>query len=255
MLINCKDAPCPEFLSKLERKTIITGHYGSGKTEFAISLALQIKQLCQENHPCDTSQENRPRDKSVSVIDLDIVNPYFRSREKRDFLRENGISVYGSLYEQDIGAELPALGANIKAPLEDKTGKVIIDTGGDDTGALVLNQFGKYFNDNETKTLIVVNTNRPETGDITGAIKHINAIENITGLEIHYIVNNTHMLRETTVSDIQRGYELCTELCAKTGKTLLCTCYPFDIINPATLNIPENLMPLGLFIRPTWLDK
>jgi len=224
----------------LSRKTIITGHYGSGKTEFSISLAVH---LAKSNH-------------KTALIDLDIVNPYFRSREKRDFLKKSGISVYGSVYEKDIAAELPALGAELRAPLEDNSNKVIIDTGGNDTGALVLNQFTKYFIDEETSVLAVVNANRPDTSTIDGILDHIKAIEKITNLSISAIVNNTHMLRQTTKDDILTGFEICKKVCAATGKRLLCSCYPEGIIDPDDLTGSLNdLMPLGLYMRPTWLDK
>ncbi|MCL2821039.1 MAG: ATP-binding protein [Oscillospiraceae bacterium] len=257
MTSNCIFVPEESFLDELKRKTIITGHYGSGKTEFAVSLALKFAR--NENHTDSDNvslarQWNHP---PVSLIDLDIVNPYFRSREQRKLLEENGISVYGSVYKKEIAAELPALGADIKAPLECSNTKVIIDAGGNDTGALILNQFTKYFTDDETTILAVINANRPETSDINGAAEHITAIENITGLTVSYIINNTHMLRETTTEDILSGLELCKTVCKKLDKTLLCSCYPEEIITPDDLRKlqehEKNLMPLGLYMRPTWL--
>ena len=226
------------IIDRLKRKTIVTGHYGSGKTEFAISLALKIQHEIK------------------AVIDLDIVNPYFRSREQRKLLESNGISIYGSVYKEEITAELPALGANIRAPLENNDCKVIIDLGGNDTGALILNQFAKYFTPVDTTVLIVVNTNRPETSTEDGIINHISAIENITNLTLSYIINNTHMLRETTAKDISAGYELCKKVSEITKKPILCSCYPEGIVDPGKLpELKNNLMPLGLYLRPTWLDK
>jgi len=156
----------------------------------------------------------------------------------------------------EIGAELPALGADIRTPLEDRSCKVIIDVGGNDTGALILNQFSKYFTDDDTTAITIVNANRPDTSDIDGILSHITAIEDVTELLVTGIVNNTHLLRETTINDILHGYELCCKVCEKTGKSLLCSCYPEGIINPDDLTgITENIMPLGLYTRPTWLDK
>jgi len=226
----------------IKRKTIITGHYGSGKTEFAVSLTLMLAEHFNENN--------------TAIIDLDIVNPYFRSQEQRDLLESNGITVYGSAYNKVITAELPALNANIRIPLESDSCRVVIDAGGNDAGALVLNQFSKYFTDKETTILTVVNTNRPDTSDIDGIIKHITAIESITNLTISSIVSNTHMLRETTAIDIFQGHDLCTQICKITGKNLLCDCYPEGIVDPNDLKaFNGNLMPLGLYMRPTWLDK
>ena len=225
----------------LKRKTVVTGHYGSGKTEFAVSLAMQ--------NPVIQGANNK-----TAIIDLDIVNPYFRSRGQRKLLESNGISVYGSVYEEEISAELPALSADIRAPLENKECNVIIDTGGNDTGALILNQFTKYLTDNDTTILTIVNANRPDTGDVSGILTHIESIENATGLTVTYIVNNTHMLRETTAADILHGYDLCKKVSDITGKPVLCSCYPDGIIDPDELTaLKENIMPLGLYMRPTWL--
>jgi len=227
------------IIDQAGRKTIVTGHYGSGKTEFAVSLAMMMVSRSP-----------------VSIIDLDIVNPYFRSQERRELLENNGIAVYGSMYKKEITAELPALGANIRVPLENSSCRVIIDAGGNDAGALVLNQFTKYFTDEDTTVLTVVNANRPDTSDIGGILEHIKAIERITKLNISGLVNNTHMLRETTAADIIHGHKLCMEVCEATGKTLLCNCYPEGVVDPDELDgFSENLMPLGLYMRPTWLDK
>jgi len=240
------------FIYDLKRKIIITGHYGSGKTELAINLAMSLASII-------SNDSNK-----TAVIDLDIVNPYFRSREKRLFLEKAGINVYGSTYRDEIGAELPALGADIKSPLEDEACNAIIDAGGNDTGALVLNQFKKYFTADDTSILAVINANRPDTNNEEKVLDHISAIENITGLKITGIVNNTHMLRETTIQDIIDGYMLCKNIAKSTGKPILCTCYPKGLIDPGDLKIPDinkqenimnNLMPLGLYMRPTWLDK
>lgn len=228
-----------------KRIIIVTGHYGSGKTEFAVSLALMLAQ-----------EQNRlfPR---LALIDLDIANPYFRSRERRGLLEEAGIGVYGSLYKTEVTAELPALSANVRKPLEDKDCCVIIDAGGNDSGALVLNQFKKYYTPDETAVLAVLNFNRFETQDVSGAIAHINAIEAVTGLEIEGLVNNTHLLRETTAETLLKGHALCAEVCVRTGKKLWCDCYPRQLVSKEDLaEISEGyLMPLGLYMRPTWLDR
>jgi len=230
------------FFDRIKRKTIVTGHYGSGKTEFSVSLAMML------------SKQVDPYD-SISVIDLDIVNPYFRSREKREMFNKAKITVYGSVYDGEITAELPALGADIRTPLENKSCKVIIDTGGNDTGALILNQLTKYFND-DTAIFAVVNTNRPDTSCADNIIEHITAIEETTNLNVDGLINNTHLLRETTVDDIITGNKLCNEVCKQTGKFLLCNCYPKEIINPDELTGSlDDLLPLGLYMRPSWLDK
>jgi len=234
---------CKEWFFKInERKTIITGHYGSGKTEFAVSLAMLLAAETQRA--------------PLAIIDLDIVNPYFRSREQREMLEKAGVAVYGSMFRDEITLELPALGAALRAPLEDKNYRVIVDAGGNDSGALVLNQFRKYFSDEDTAMACVVNANRPETGSINGALEHIEAIEAATGLEAKGIINNCHLLRETTAETVIKGHDFCAELCDLTGKRLWCDCYPAGVVDPGELpGLLQNLMPMGLYMRPTWLDK
>ena len=244
MAETCLRAPAESFYERLGRKIIVTGHYGSGKTEFSVSLAM----LLANNHPETTN--------NIALIDLDVINPYFRSREQREMLNNAGIDIYGSAFETESTAEVPALSAKIRAPLEDNACRVLIDTGGNDAGAVVLNQFSKYFSGDDTMVLAIVNANRPDTSELDGALEHIAAIEHITGLNVSFIVNNTHMLRETTTAEIIRGYNLCKRICEKTGKQFLCSCYPKGIVNPEELTeLQSNLMPLGLYMRPTWLDK
>jgi len=247
-----------QFIEHLDRKTIVTGHYGSGKTEFAVSLSLLLASREEiARSPDKTCQKNRPPDTdTLALIDLDVINPYFRSREQRELLGKSGIAIYGSAFDTEVTAELPALSARLRAPLENKSCRVIIDTGGNDAGAVVLNQFTKYFTDDDTTVLAVINANRSDTNSVKSAIEHITAIEQITNLNVSAIVNNTHMLRETTVADIIDGHAFCESICESTGKQLLCDCYPEGIVNPDALKeVSANLMPLGLYMRPTWLDK
>ena len=228
-------------LPETNRILIVTGHYGSGKTEFSVSLAMAQKKAGIS---------------PLAVIDLDIANPYFRSRERRAELEAAGIGVYGSLYSTDITAELPALGAGLRAPLENKDARVIIDAGGNDSGALVLNQFRKYFTEDDSTALAVVNFNRFETRTVEDAAEHVLAIERVTGLNVEYIVNNTHLLRETTEDDILRGHELSLRLCERLGKSLYCDCYPAPVVNTEDLNaLYGTLFPLELYMRPSWLDR
>ena len=227
------------FYMQTGRKIVVTGHYGSGKTEFAVSLAMLLR------------AENEEK---LAIIDLDIVNPYFRSRERRDILEAQGVRVFGSIYNTEVTAEIPALGADSRAPLENREFKVIIDAGGNESGALVLNQFSKYLRDDETTVLAIVNANRPETRTVEGAAAHIAAIEDATGLGVEYIVNNCHLVRETTAETIIKGHALCGRISAATGKKLWCDCYPAGIVDPEELSgLSANLMPLGLYMRPTWL--
>ena len=226
------------------RILVVTGHYGSGKTEFCVSLAMRLSALGYGPY------------ERLALIDLDIANPYFRSRERRALLEGAGVSVYGNAYDHEITAELPALGADIRAPLEDEGCRVIVDVGGNDSGAVVLNQFSKYLSEDVATKLIVVNANRPETRDVEGALSHLEAIEGKTGLKMDGVINNCHLLRETDAACVAKGHALCEAVCARTGLILWCDCFPEGIVSGETIaGRYEHLMPLGLYMRPTWLDR
>ena len=225
------------------RIMVVTGHYGSGKTEFSVSLAMRLAERGFQPY------------RRLALIDLDIANPYFRSRERRQTLEAAGVSVYGSAYIHEIAAELPALGADIRAPLEDPDCRVIVDVGGNDSGAVVLNQFGKYFTPDQALFLVVINANRPEPRDVEGALEHLRAIEYKTGMKTDGVVNNCHLLRQTDAGCVKKGHRLCEQVCRETGGFIWCDCYPSGVVPEDELaGKYEYLLPLGLYMRPSWLD-
>jgi len=227
--------------NQINRILIVAGHYGSGKTEFAVSLALRW-----------AAEGVSP----LALIDLDIANPYFRSRERRAQLEAEKIGVYGSLYDKEITAELPALGAALRAPLENAATRTIVDAGGNDAGALVLNQFRKYFTPDASSLACVVNFNRFETLTQGDAIEHVLAIERVTKLRASYIINNTHLLRQTTAETVRAGHQKAAALCETLGKTLLCTTFPAGIVDERDIaDVSDRLFPIGLHMRESWHDR
>lgn len=156
-----------------KRIRVIVGHYGSGKTEFSVNYALQLAAQGQK----------------TALADIDIANPYFRSRERQRLLESEGVKVYSNTFGYDITADLPAITAKIKAPLEDASCQTVVDAGGDDSGARILIQFGKYLKGTDCDLLCVVNGNRPETSSVEGALGHISRIENETNLKVTGLIN------------------------------------------------------------------
>ena len=227
-----------------KRIMVVTGHYGSGKTEFCVSLAMRMAKA-----GCAPYER-------LALVDLDIINPYFRSRERRALLGAAGIRVYGSAYGHEVTAEIPELAADIRAPLEDARCRVIVDVGGNDAGAKVLRQFEKYLTGPDTLRLCVVNANRPQTRDVEGVLAHLKAIEDNMNLRVEGLINNTHLLRETDAACVLAGHELCRAVQDAAGVPIWCDCYPQGIVPDDALNGRcENPLPLGLYMRPTWLDK
>ncbi len=228
----------------MRRMIVIAGHYGSGKTELAVSLAMELAQKDKRDYP------------RLAIVDLDVANPYFRSRERMDLLEAHGVSVYGDTFHSTgATAELPALTAALRAPLEDEECQTIIDLGGNDAGARVLRQFGKYFEGNDHELWAVVNFRRYETLTVETAREHVEAIQNELRIPVTGLVNNTHLLRETTADIIREGYEKAKKLSDEINISLLFTCYPAGIVQPEVLKGISPLRPLGLYMRPAYLDK
>ena len=228
----------------MNRINIVCGHYGSGKTEFSLNYAVWLKR----------------QGKETALIDLDIANVYFRSRELRKFLNEKGIEIYGSAFDHDITAELPALSSKIRKPLEDESCFTVIDVGGNQRGAIILNQFTKYFSSGRFNMYCIINANRPETDSIDGCLHHINEIELATGLKVTGLVNNTHMLNSTSVEDIERGEALCMNLSELLSVNFVYNCYSLGILKEedvlsASVSSNAKLFPMELFMRPSWLDR
>ena len=228
----------------MRRLIVIAGHYGSGKTELAVSLAMELAQSQARQYP------------RLAIVDLDVANPYFRSRERMDILESHGVSVYGDTFHSTgATAELPALTAALRAPLEDEGCQTIVDLGGNDAGARVLRQFEKYFSGSDHELWAVVNFRRYETLTVDSSMEHVLSIQNELRMPVTGLVNNTHLLRETTGDIIREGYEKARALSQNMQIPLLFTCYPAGIIQPEALKGITPLRPLGLYMRPAYLDK
>ena len=221
---------------------IVTGHYGAVKRNLPSAM------------PCTSRQKQRlyPRCRwptRISSIRISVPGSAWICSRRRALK-------FSAVFIKPRSQRVAGAAADVRAPLEDKGCHVIIDAGGNDSGAKVLNQFGKYFTPEETAVLAVLNFSRYETRDVKSAIGHVHAIEDITGLTVEGVVNNTHLLRETNAEIILRGHRLCEEFCRQTGKVLWCDCYPVQLVAADELKeIAGCLMPLGLYMRPTWLDK
>ncbi len=232
---------------------IVVGHYGSGKSEFSVNYAMA---LSAEGH-------------KTAIVDLDIANPYFRSREKQALLESKGISVYSNTFGYDITADLPAISAGIKAPLEDKDCRTVLDVGGNAEGARILNQFSKYFSreipgedfavGKHTDIFCVINGNRYETRTLDSAIEHIHSIEQEIHLKVTGLINNTHMLRETTCADVLKGYDLCQQISKILQIPLLTNCCKRDLVEELKQKITDEqikgfyIFPIDMILREEWL--
>lgn len=219
---------CPHRLS------IVTGHYGTGKTEFAVNLALAMAQDGER----------------VMMADLDIVNPYFRSRERRKLLEEAGIRLISSS-QACSDADVPALPAELLTILEDRSIRGILDIGGDPVGARVLARFQPRIVMEDYQLIYVLNANRPEVRETENAIAYLRGIEATTGLTCTGIVNNTHLCGETTEEEIRKGAALAAEVSRETGIPVLCHVAEEKFIQSLS-DLPETVFPITIQMKKPW---
>lgn len=187
------------------RLTLVTGHYGTGKTEFSVNLALALAEAGER----------------TALADLDIVNPYFRSRERRELLEAAGVRLIAAA-QALADADVPALPAELHALLEDRTVRGVLDIGGDPSGARVLARYRPRIVKEDYRLLYVVNAARPEVRTAERSAEVLRAIETVTGLACTGLVNNTHLCGETTAEDIREGAALAEEVSRLTGIPVAC---------------------------------
>jgi hypothetical protein len=184
--------------------TILTGHFGSGKTEIAINLALQERAI----HP------------KVAINDLDIINPYYRTRDIENEFTKRDIELIAPKGHLAT-ADLPIVSGEIYRVLHDPSYRLIIDSGGDKDGATALGQYYNEWKHMEPEMLFVLNGNRPYVSTVEGAMETIERIEEAARLKVTGIINNTNIGSETTIEEIEKGLLLAQKVSRKTNIPLL----------------------------------
>lgn len=222
---------------KDNRIRIICGHYGSGKTEFAINYSLALKES----------------EDKVAIADMDVVNPYFRSREKAEILRKQGIKViYSSL--DGTALDIPAVSGEVGTLIVGNEWNLILDVGGDNVGARALARHSKEIRPDDYDMFFVINTYRPETQKAADIISHLQAIEETTGMKVTGLVNNTHMMRNTTLEDVLFGQKISEEV----SKKLNLPIKYISCIEEVAKQLPQELKDIcittSLIMRENWMS-
>ena len=212
----------------------VVGHFGSGKTEFAVNLALA---LCQERE-------------QVALADLDVVDPYFRSRECEPLLREKGIRLISSA-NTCRDADLPSMPAEVNVLLDNPGLTGVLDIGGDPSGARVLARYRRRMGESRAALLCVINANRPLSDTADKCIDYIRRIEDACGMGVTALVSNTHCCHLTEVDDVLSGAEMAREVSEKTGIPILCHCAPRHLAQEAQQQL-QYVFPMDLFMKKPW---
>jgi RecA/RadA recombinase len=179
---------------------MICGGYGSGKTEVAVNLAVRLRET----------------GRAVKVADLDIVNPYFRTREARRQLRALGIDVLMPS-ETLVYADLPVVQPEVRGEMERGSSVLILDLGGDAAGARLLASLAPKVPDSEYAGCLVLNARRPATSTVAGSVAMIDSVRAASGARITHLVANTHLGDETSPKIIEEGVALVTAVREEIG--------------------------------------
>ncbi len=197
----------------MKRINLFLGHYGSGKTNVAVNYALFLKKSGFE----------------TAIADIDIVNPYFRTEDSRDYLEKNGIEVI-SLPFANSNVDLPALPPEAYSLVQNRAKSAVFDVGGDDRGAYALGRYVPYIKEeNNYEMFFVANFCRALTPDAESAYSVMLEIETACGMHFTSVVNNSNLGNETTAELIEKHRADAERLCDISGLPLAFTSVREDI--------------------------
>ena len=212
-----------------KRITLLCGHYGSGKTNVAVNMAFDIA----------------GRGEKVTVADLDIVNPYFRTKDSKEDFESAGIKLICSEYANS-NVDIPALPSDLYSITSDRTHNVIIDVGGDDRGALALGRISDDIKaEGNYEMLMVINCFRPLTPDPESTIEVMREIETACRISFTGLVNNSNLGELTSEEDVLESMDYANAVSRLSGLPLVCTAIKQNLYTSLEGKI-ENLFPIRL---------
>ncbi len=219
-----------------KRITLFLGHYGSGKTNVAVNYAVKLKE----------------DGKNVSIYDLDIVNPYFRTVDAMKLLDEKGIELVVSPFAE-TNVDIPAMSAKSYQMVDNLDRYAVVDIGGDDRGALALGRFtDKIQEENNYELVLVINKYRPETRDLQGVLEIKEEIENTCKVKFTAIVNNSNLGKETTAETVLNSIPYAEEVSKALSLPILFTSVEERLKDELDKKI-KNLLPMQLIKYGDWL--
>ncbi len=220
-----------------KKLTIFVGNLGSGKTEIALNFALF---LVKQGYP-------------TTIVDLDIINPYFRTRMVRHVLEHMGLKVVCPRGEL-ANADLPSLSPAIQSVLEDSFDYGVFDVGGDEIGATILGRYKTFLLKDSYALYYVINQCRPFTRDKASIIKNIHFIEKSARLKITGLVSNTNLGWATDIETIFKGHEVVKTVAAELDLPVAFLSIRRDLMLQVSMRLNEDifLLPLEIFMQPPW---
>ena len=223
----------------MKRLQIFIGNYGSGKTEIAINMAL-------------TSASATP----TMLVDMDVVNPYFRSSEQRALLEQKNITVIAPAFA-GTNVDLPVLGAEVERAFIEKDKTVFFDVGGDPAGARVLGMYHHKFLLEPPEVNYVINVRRPMSANPDDIIETLQMIEKRARMNVTCLINNTNLAMETTVDDLMFGQKIIEECSKKLNLPIRFICGQQHVLKQLiskNVKAKKKLLQIKIFMRPEWLD-
>ncbi len=217
----------------MKRITVITGHYGCGKTNLSVNLAVEAAKEW----------------KSVTVVDLDLVNPYFRTADFKQLFAENGIELIAPDFANS-NLDVPSVQFDIEQ-LASGDGCLIIDVGGDDAGAFALGRYAQALNGfrDELDMFYVINQRRNLTETAEAAAELMFEIEEASRMKHTAVVNNTNLGCETTAEIIAQSRDFADRVAEITGLPLKFTTYPEEL---CAVDGIGNVRPVKIYVKPIW---
>ena len=224
------------MIEKLKDFIVVTGHYGCGKTNFAINLAFDYIKAGRK----------------VTLVDMDLINPYFRTSDFRAILEERGVEVITPVFGA-TNLDIPSLPASMYGIFEKKN-VVIIDVGGDDAGATVLGRFRPQFETVDYDMLYVINRFRSMSTDLDEAVDVLGEIEAVSGLKPTYLVNNSHMMMDTNQAIFDEGLAFADSIAKKTSLPVICNTVQRELYDTGMIMADTvcEIYPVDIYVKTVW---
>jgi len=225
-----------ELMEHPQRITVFTGRFGTGKTEIAINYALALA----------------APEKSVRLTDMDVVTPYFRSRDMAERLEQRGVEVVApSEFTKDI--HLPAISARIWGTLQSEDGFTVMDVGGDSQGARAIGQFKTLVERTGYVMYLVINPFRPFNATPERIAQTVEDIEINTRLKTGALVSNPNLIADTTLQTVQEGHRLVVEAGEELGLPVAFLCVEERLLAEGVEELfAQPILPLTRHFRPPW---